>query len=102
MLKDKSMKYDLSSIVFWDVDMSSVDFNKQAAFFIQRVLEYGNLHDWKIILSYYGLDRIVSECKNMRTLDPVCLSYICTISKTRKEDYRCYRLAQSNPTLWNS
>ena len=97
-----SLKEELSSVVFWDVDMRTVDFDKQAAFFIQRVLEYGELHDWKLILSYYGLDRIVSECKNMRTLDPICLSFICSISKTKKEDYRCYRTAQLTPTLWNS
>ena len=48
-----SLKEELSSVVFWDVDMRTVDFDKQAAFFIQRVLEYGELHDWKLILSYY-------------------------------------------------
>lgn len=69
---------------------------------IQRVLEYGEWSDWKLILDYYGLDHIVDVCKRLRTLDPVCLSYICTISHTNKEDYRCYRIRQSNPTLWNS
>lgn len=43
---------------------------------VQRVLEYGNLDDWRLIRAYYGLHRIVELCKQMRTLDPVCLSYI--------------------------
>ena len=86
---------ELSNILFWDVDKNDIDFDKHATFIIQRVLEYGEFCDWKVILSYYGLDKIVSECKKMRTLDPICLSFISAISHTKKEDYRCYHTAQS-------
>lgn len=68
---------------------------------IVRVLEYGTLEDWRLIRSYYGLDKIVECCKQARSLDPVALSFICCISHTRKEEYRCYHTAQSNPTPWN-
>lgn len=102
MDKQKEIIRQMSSVLFWDVDMEQVELDKQAGFFIQRVLEYGDLHDWSLILSYFGLDVIVAECKKMRTLDPVCLSYISAISHTRKEDYRCYHIVQSNPTPWNS
>lgn len=91
----------LSAVLFWDADISQLDMERQSAFFVQRVLEYGSWDDWKLLRSYYGLERIVSVCKGLRTLAPVCLSYICTISKTQKEDYRCYHTAQSNPTPWN-
>ena len=40
--------------------------------------------------------------KRLRTLDPMALSFICMLSDTNKEDYRCYQFRQSNPTLWNS
>ncbi len=93
---------ELSNILFWDVDKNDIDFDKHSTFIIQRVLEYGEFCDWKAILSYYGLNRIVSECKKMRTLDPICLSFIAAISHTNKEEYRCYHTAQSSPTLWNS
>lgn len=67
---------------------------------IQRVLEYGNLNDWHIILSYYGLDKIVTEVKQLRSLDPKILSFVCCISDTQKEDYRCYQYQQSNHVHW--
>ena len=60
------------------------------------------MNDWRLINQYYGLSRIVNECKQMRTLDPVCLSFICTISHTKEEEYRCYHFRQSFPTPWNS
>ena len=92
----------LSGHLLWDVDREQADMNLYPSYFIQRVLEYGTLEDWRLILSFYGLPEIVSVCKSLRTLDPKALSYICLISDTKKEDYRCYHIKQSNPTLWNS
>ena len=92
----------LSDVLFWDVDKSRADLERYPAFIIQRVLEYGKGQDWKILLAYYGLNRIVDVCRQLRTLDTVCLSFISTISDTKKESYRCYHTAQSNATPWNS
>ncbi len=92
----------LSPVLFWDIDKSQFDLDKNAIQIVQRVLEYGELSDWLLIRDYYGLDKIVELCKQMRTLDPVCLAFICNISGTKKEEYRCYHFRLSNPTLWNS
>ena len=92
----------LSSHLFGDMDKEQVDMDTCPSQIIQRVLEYGTLDDWKLILSYYGLDKIVSVCRSLRTLDAKALSYICCISDTDKTQYRCYHTTQSNPTLWNS
>ena len=51
------------------MDVNKVNLDTCPAQIIQRVLEYGNLKDWQLILSYYGLDRIVSICQSLRTLD---------------------------------
>ena len=88
--------------LFWDVDPSTISMEDHAAYIIQRTLEYGQMNDWRLINHYYGLNRIVSECKKMRSLDPVCLSFICTISHTKEEEYRCYHFRQSFQTPWNS
>jgi len=92
----------LSPYLFWDMDKSKLDMDKHSAHLISRVLEHGQLKDWRLIRNYYGLDRVVAECKRLRTLDPMALSFICTISNTKKEEYRCYHFAQSFPTPWNS
>jgi len=92
----------LSPSLFWDIDTSQATMETCPQQVVQRVLEYGSWEDWRLIRDYYGLRRIVELCKQMRTLDPVCLSYICLLSDTSKEEYRCYHTAQSNPTPWNS
>ena len=71
----------LSPHLFWDIDKNRADMDSCPSQIIQRVLEYGTLDDWKLILSYYGLD--------------------CCISNTDKTQYRCYHTTQSNPARWN-
>ena len=88
--------------LFWDADPSLLSMDGCPGYIIQRVLEYGQMDDWRLINHYYGLPKIVEECKQMRTLDPVCLAFITTISHTDEKDYRCYQFRQSFPTLWNS
>ena len=92
----------LSKGIFWDVDSEKLDMNEYPAYVIPRVMEYGNMDDWRLINQFYGLEKIVEVCKQVRTLDPMCLSFLCAISHTQKEDYRCYHFRQSFPTLWNS
>lgn len=57
----------LSEHLFWDIDMSQGDMGKAPAQIIQCVLEYSEMNDWRLILDYYGLDRIVEVCKQLRS-----------------------------------
>ena len=92
----------LSPYLFWDMDKDLADMDACPSQIIQRVLEYGTWKDWKLILSYYGLEKIVDVCRSLRAMDAKALSFICCISNTDKTAYRCYHTTQSNPTLWNS
>lgn len=100
MSKSECIK-NMSSYLFWDVDVSSIEFDKHKAYIVQRVLEYGLLDDWKKLTDTISLNEIVETCKQLRTLDPKALSFISLISKTPIEEFRCYTTRQSNPTLWN-
>ena len=101
-MSSKECIHRFTDNLFWDVDTSQLSMDEHPSYIIHRVLEHGQMDDWRLIYRYYGLDKIVAECKKMRTLDSVCLSFICTISHTKEEDYRCYHFRQSIPTLWNS
>lgn len=94
--------YGLNQHLFWDIDTRCFDIDDNAPWIIQRVLEYGNMKDWYIIENHFGMDRIIAYAMNFRTLDPIALSFLCFISGTKKEDFRCYRIAQLFPTPWNS
>ena len=93
--------YIFSEHLFWDIDEQELDMDKHAAFIVERVLDYGMMNDWLVIKNYYSLEQLVKIAKNVRNLMPKSLSFIAAISDTKITDYRCYKLAQSTPPLWN-
>ena len=66
--------YQFTPNFFWDTDLSMLSMDNHSTYIIQRTLEYGQMNDWRLINQYYGLQKIVEECKQIRTLDPVCHS----------------------------
>lgn len=85
-----------SDHIFWDVDKSAISYDN-LRFLVQRVLEYGKLEDWKLLLDIYGLDKIVDSARRLRTLEPKALSFISSISGTPLNQFRCYTSRQSTP-----
>jgi len=44
--------------LFWDVNPERLDTEKDASFIIGRVLDFGDLDEWRAIKKIYGLERI--------------------------------------------
>ena len=59
-INDKCRTPLFSPNLFWDVNTGDLDMEQREAFIINRVLDYGQWNDWRIILDYYGLDQIAS------------------------------------------
>ena len=92
---------DFSNHLFWDVDKTKLDLEKHQTFFVQRVLEYGLIADWHLIVKYYGIRRIGEISTKLRSLEPKSLSFISALSKIPLEKFRCYTTKQSIPPHWN-
>lgn len=93
---------DFSKHLFWDVDLNGFELKQYQSFFIQRVLEYGKMKDWELIKKLYGMEAIKSAALNARSLDAVTLSFVSTIFKIDKTEFRCYKHRQLFQNLWNS
>jgi len=90
-----------SKHLFWDVNASLLDMHAQKKLIVKRVLEYGMLNDWIIILRYYGKAEILRVAADLRSLDNKALSFIATYGGVPKEKFRCYTTRQSMPLHWN-
>ena len=95
-IAEKTLAENLSSHLFWDVDIKNVDADVNKSFIIKRVLEYGMVEDWNAIKKYYTLPLIVSVATSLRDLDSRALSYLAAISQTPKELFRCYTMKPLN------
>jgi len=99
--KIEKQNIKFSEHLFWDIDENELDMEKHKEFIVERTLDYGFMNDWLVIKNYYSLERLASIAKNIRTLMPKSLSFIAYVTDTQITDYRCYKLAQSNPPHWN-
>lgn len=91
----------LSAYLFWDMERSQLDWDRDRALIIHRILEYGQVRDWQILTHHVDLHTIVEEAKRFRDLDPKALSFISTIANVDPTEFRCYSERQSNPPHWN-
>lgn len=91
----------LSPHLFWDVDKSKIDINKNKKWLIHRILEYGLLTDWILIEKYFGIKTITKLVMDMRDLDKKSISFISSLSKIPQTEFKCYNTQPSNPELWN-
>lgn len=92
---------DLSPHLFWDVDISALDFKKSKEQIIYKVLEYGVISDWNIIKKVYGLETIKKTTTKLRTLDNVTVSFLANLFQIEKTEFRCYKPKPSSQNYWN-
>ena len=90
-----------SKHLFWDVDILKVDLNKRKRWFINRVLEYGLINDWKLFVKLYGLKEIAEVAMKIKSLDRKSASFIATLSGEPKEKFLCYSIPQLAQSFWN-
>jgi hypothetical protein len=93
---------DFSKHLFWDIDVSNLDFEKHKEFIVQRVLEYGVMKDFVLLIKYLSLNQVKNIAINLRSLDDRTLNFIATITNTPIQDFRCFTSRQSQQIHWVS
>jgi len=90
----------LSPYLFWDTDPKDIDPEKHRRWIIERVLMYGTLPDFRLILQYYGWETIGRVAKNSRQIDCKTASFIAAMTGIPKKEFFCYTYKFSNLTHW--
>jgi hypothetical protein len=94
------MLENLSNRLFWDVDPSSLDWERDMQLIITRVVERGTVAEWKTILRKYGLNKIVATAKKIRSMDLMAVNFLAQISDTPITEFLCYNTRQFNHQHW--
>lgn len=101
MLTSQSYIHQLSNHLFWDIDKNLLDTEKSKKTIIKRVLEYGKIEDWHLLVKIYGIREIAIVSKSLRDLDLKSASFVALLSNTPINYFACYTLKQSIPRHWN-
>jgi hypothetical protein len=86
--------------IFWDVNFENLDYDKKYKFVIERVFERGDVPDIRNCRRYYGDDLIREVLLNAKFLSKTTLYLASAVVDRPIEDFRCYKLRQSNPELY--
>lgn len=92
---------NLSPTAFWDVDMLTLDYETNARFIIEKVMNYGLWTDIQETLRYYGHERVKEAIIQAAYLKKKTLSFCCAIFDLTPDQFQCYTRQQSNPLPWN-
>jgi hypothetical protein len=90
----------LSKHLFWDINSNLLEWERSKKTIIERVIERGSIEEWVCIVKVYTLDGIVNTAKTFRTMSPIDLNFIATISNTPKEEFRCFNTRLLTSQHW--
>lgn len=72
--------------IFWDVDISTLDYKKTKRFVIERVMVRGGMNDVKMLFQIYTSDEIVLAIKQSKDLDDVTHNFCANYFNIPKEE----------------
>lgn len=89
--------------LLWDYDLSSFDWWKSRKTVVQRVIERGWLTDYYAAFRLYGgIEGFREIVKEVPTLSPKDMNFVCVMFDLKKEELRCYTRKQLREQLFNS
>ena len=86
--------------IFWDVDFEKLDYDNKKSWIIIRVFERGDIDDIRQCRRYYGDELVKESLLNAKYIMQGSLHLAAAVIVEPLENFRCYKLIQSNPGLY--
>ena len=100
-MNETEIKSKITEALFWDINFAKIDFAKQKAFIIPRVMDRGTKKDVKLIWNFYGEETIKESLINTRFLENKTIHLFANLFSIQLEDFRAYRMKQIKPYYWH-
>ena len=65
----KIKPYIINSALLWEYDLDTFNYDKSYKIVIERVLQMGNLEEWRNMVNYYSRDQILETIEWSAQLD---------------------------------
>ncbi|EHQ29865.1 hypothetical protein Mucpa_5798 [Mucilaginibacter paludis DSM 18603] len=91
----------LSKQAFWDVDMDKIDYEKNAAHVVEKVIERGKAEDFDNLLKFYGFKKVGKLALQANWLSDISINFCCVLFKVKPTDFKCYEKKQLNRQHWD-
>lgn len=95
-------KPNLPKRLFWEFKYDAMDWFKEYAAVIERVIERGTESEWKELIRFYGLEKVVNTLKNETNYLPdEIIQDVSRYFNLNPTQLKCYTRKQSLPRHWN-
>jgi hypothetical protein len=91
----------LSKQAFWDVDMDKIDYQKNGAHVVEKVIERGKAEDFDNLLKFYGFEKVKELALQANWLSDIGMNFCCVLFKVKPTDFKCYEKKQLNQQHWS-
>lgn len=91
----------LSKTAFWDIDVDTLDVQKDAFTIIHHVANNGLREDYRKIFTFYGEEKIKENLLQASYLKNTVLNFFSQYFILDPSQFSCYRRKQLHPQLWN-
>jgi hypothetical protein len=92
---------ELRPSLFWDTNVKTIDLQKHKAQIIERTMSRGRIEEVRALFGFYGRDIIKETMLTTRYLDKLTLALCSALFEKPITEFRCYKLAQLNPSHWD-
>ena len=75
----------------WDSDWSLLSVTKHKSYFIERILEYGDLKSIKWLVKTYQLDDIISILKNSQRISAKSANFFGLVYNVNPKEIKCLK-----------
>jgi hypothetical protein len=69
MVTSKKLVPQIRRHLLWEYNYDKLDFTRSFVIVIERVIERGNMNEWKEILLYYGREKVLEVARKSKQLD---------------------------------
>ena len=84
--------------LFWDVDVSKLDWNKHQQLIVERVIQRGSLNAIKEVVAHYGIEEMRNIIKQIPYLEKREMAFVHIYFRIPLNELKCYtrkRLARN-------
>jgi len=97
----ETVLFGLSKTLFWDVDISQLDAQRNAQHIVEKVLFLGTLSDFRKTIDYYGKAKVKRMAKKIRFMDERQHHFCSIYFDIPLNQFKCYTTKQLNQTYWS-
>lgn len=104
MIRTKMEKQNipnLSKRIFWDIDVDTLDYEKDRVYIIDKVMNYGLWEDFVALMQFYKKDIVKQEIVKSPYLKKDVINFLCFYFDLKLTDFECYTRRQSQEPHWN-